>query len=130
MAGGLTVAGQQAALEAVFTTAPYLALCSTAPTDTAAGTEATYTGYTRKLTVYGDWGAATAAVPSVKSNVTTISWPQCTAGATPNTLQYVEWWTAASGGVRHAFGTLTQAIAVTSGITPSSAPGQLFGSLD
>lgn len=127
---GFTVQGQQWALDAAFAQYPYLALCTTAPTDTTAGTETTYTGYTRRQTAAADWSPATAAVPSSKSNATTISFPQCSAGTTPQSVQYVEMWSAATGGVRGAWGTLLTPLAVSQGITPSYAPGVFSFTLD
>lgn len=125
---GLTVAGQQATCDYIVAQAPYIALCTTVPTDTAAGTEAAYTGYARKLTAAGDWAAATAAVPSVKSNSATVSFAQCT-GGTANVTHF-ELWTAATGGVRWGWGALNAALAVSSGITPSFSPGQLTVTVD
>lgn len=131
---GLTQTGQQMMLDhltgkaAMAMPTLHIALTTTAPTDTAAGTEATYTGYARKATAAADWNSATAAIPSVSSNATTQTFPQCTAGS--STVTHWEGWTAASGGTRLVWGALTSSLAVSAGISPSFAPGQLFISAD
>jgi len=60
MAGKLSTAGDDVAIKAVLGIAPsagrYLALCTTAPTDSAVGAELTgvgTNGYTRQLTAFG-----------------------------------------------------------------------------
>ncbi len=131
---GFTVYGQQKLLDHVLGKAAFamptvhLALTTTAPTDSAAGAEATYTGYARKATAAADWGAATAAVPSVSSNATTITFNQCTAGS--STVTHFELWDAATGGNRLGWGALNASLAVSAGISPSFAAGQRTASLD
>lgn len=131
---GLTVYGQQKVLDHILGKAPwtmptlYVGVTTTAPTDTAPGLEATYTGYARKATAAADWNAATSAVPSVSSNANAVTLPQCTAGS--STITHWEGWDAATGGNRIVWGALTQALAVSAGISPSFAPGQLFLSAD
>ena len=130
----MTQIGQQQVLDHIMGKAAmpmptvFVALTTTAPTDTADGTEATYTGYARKSTAAADWGSATAAIPSVSSNANTITFAQCTAGS--SNVTHFELYTALTGGTRLVWGALTQALAVSSGISPSFAPGQLFVSAD
>jgi hypothetical protein len=60
----------------------YLCLCSTVPTSTSTGStivELSYTGYAR-LSMAGNWTAATAATPSVGTNTAQASFAACTAG--------------------------------------------------
>lgn len=131
---GLTVYGQQKTLDhlmgktAFSMPTVYISLTSTAPTDSAAGTEATYTGYARKQTAGADWNAATSATPSVVSNANVLTFAQCTAGST--TVTHFEFYDAASGGNRLAWGALTASLAVSAGISPSFAAGQLTASMD
>ncbi len=131
---GLTTYGQQRVLEHYMGKAAmpmptvFLALTTTAPTDTAAGTEATYTGYARKQTAAADWGNASNAVPSVMTNANVITFAQCTAGS--STVTHFEVWDAATGGNRIGWGALNASLAVSAGISPSFAAGQLTSSLD
>lgn len=70
---GYTDTAAQAALDAIITTYPYLALFTTMGTDAGTGfTEAAYTNYARVSTT-GLWAAATGSAPSTKSNNATIS---------------------------------------------------------
>lgn len=98
----------------------YVALCTTAPTRTAAGTAATYTGYARKQTAAADWAAAGAAAIQ---NAAAITFAAATAGS--ETITHFEIWDAAAAGNRLAFGALTAGLAVSAGITPSFAIGDL-----
>ena len=126
---GLTVDGQRLLLNhflgrvAMPMPTIHVALTTTAPTDTAAGAEATYTGYARKATAAADWSDPTSAVPSVSSNANVLTFNQCTAGN--STVTHFELWTAATGGTRLAWGPLNASLAVSAGISPSYAPGQL-----
>ena len=96
----------------------YVALTTTAPTRTAAGTAATYTGYARKSTSGADWdSAATGAI----QNANAITFASCTGGS--STIVGFELYDASTGGTRIAFGTCS--LAVSSGITPQIAAGAL-----
>ncbi len=94
----------------------YVALTTTAPTRTAAGTEAAYTGYARVATAASDWeSAATAAI----QNAATITFGACTAGS--STVVGFDLYTASSGGTRIAFGACS--LSVSTGITPRFSAG-------
>lgn len=131
---GLTVYGQQKVLDHIMGKAAfamptiYVAVTTTAPTDTTAGAEATYTGYARKVTAAADWNSASNAIPSVSNNANTITLNQCTAGS--STITHWEGWDAPTGGNRIVWGALTASLAISAGISPSFAPGQLFVSAD
>jgi hypothetical protein len=129
---GLTITGGQRILEHLLgkTAFPmptiYIALTTTTPTAAAGGTEAAYTGYARKQTVGSDWGAASAASPSISSNAAALSFALCTAGT--SVAIGFELWDAASSGSRLAWGSLTAPLAISAGITPAFAIGQLTAS--
>lgn len=131
---GLTQAGQQIFLRHMLGKvawpmgAPFVALTTTAPTDAAAGAEATYTGYARKSTVGTDWNDPTAATPSVATNAARITFAACS--ALTATVTHFELYDALTGGNRIAFGALTASLAVSAGISPDFAIGQLILTAD
>jgi hypothetical protein len=96
----------------------WVELTTTAPTKTAAGTAAAYTGYARKSTAGSDWGSAASAS---LTNAAAITFGACTAGS--STVVGFELWDASSAGNRIAFGTCS--LSVSSGITPQFAIGAL-----
>jgi len=70
---GYTDASARAALDAIITTYPYLALFTTMGSDAGSGfTEAAFTSYARVSTA-GLWAAATGSAPATKQNNATIS---------------------------------------------------------
>ena len=84
--------------------------------------EAAYTGYARVAVARttGGWSLSAETV----SNVGAVTFGACTAGSETET--YVGIGTAASGaGQLLYFGPLTSSLAVSNGITPSFAAGQL-----
>lgn len=101
----------------------YVALCTTAPTDTSTGStlvEATYTGYARKSTAASDWGAASGGQVS---NTGAIVFNPCTAGT--STVTHFALVDASSNGNVLFWGALTASLAVSAGITPQFAIGEL-----
>jgi hypothetical protein len=129
---GLSIYGQQKVLDhltgktAYAKPTAYIALCTTAPTDAAIGTEAAYTNYARVVTAPTDWNAATAASPSVSTNATVISFPTC--GATGATITNFMLMDALTGGNMIGWGTAS--LIVSSGITPQFAIGALVLTAD
>lgn len=102
----------------------YVGLVKTAPSD-ANGTglvESTYTNYARVSVANNDtnWPAASGRS---KSNGTAITFAAC--GATGDTIVGFAIYTAASAGTFLAYGDLTASQAVTTGVTPQFAIGQL-----
>lgn len=106
----------------------YVALCTAAPTDASTGStivEATYTGYARKSTVAADW---TTAASGANNNGNAITFAPCTAGT--STVTHFAICDASSAGNVLLWGALTASLAVSAGITPSFASGQLTNSCD
>jgi hypothetical protein len=100
----------------------YLALVTTTPTASAAGTPVTYTGYARAEVDISAWDDDDAGV---LDNNAEIAFPDPTAGS-DETATYVEAYDAASGGNRLWFEELVDPV-VINGDTPSVAfpAGQL-----
>jgi hypothetical protein len=100
MAGQMSRLGKTRGLEAadgrvsVSTFTPFIALCSTAPTDSALGGEYTATGYARQSVAFS---APTAADPPVTSNSGGLTFGPFTAN-TGATLSYAMLMNAVSGG--------------------------------
>ena len=106
----------------------YIALYTVTPSDSAAGTECTYTGYARKAIARDDtkWTVADNAY----ENTAVITFDPCTAGSE----------TAVSFAVCKAdvedvddqilWGDLTSSLAISNGITPEFAAGALSGTAD
>jgi hypothetical protein len=127
MAGSFTDALESAALTFFFTTATaptrptswFLALCSTAPTDSAAGTEITGGGYARQeigsMTVSG-------TNPTQAANAGALSFGAATGADWPE-AGYFEIWTLVSGGTRIAWGQFDVAKTVQVGDTLNIAAG-------
>lgn len=89
---------------------------------TQSTSEATYTGYARVSVARtsGGWTVATGTA----TNAAAINFPACTAGA--STCTYFAVGVASSGATKILYrGALTASLAVTAGITPSFAIGQL-----
>lgn len=101
----------------------YVALFTVAPSDSAQGTEANYTNYAR-VAVARSAGGWTVAGNNA-SNAAAITFPTC--GATPNTLVAFAICLAGAAGVDDAiyWGDLTANLAVSNGITPEFAIGDL-----
>lgn len=101
----------------------YVALCTSAPTDASTGstlTEANYTGYARKLTSGSDWATAASGATS---NAAAIAFAACTGGS--STVTHFALVDASSAGNVLVWGALTSSLAVSNGITPQFAIGDL-----
>lgn len=97
---------------------------------TQATSEATYTGYAR-VAVARTSGAFSVAgtAPTTVSNVAVVTFPACTAGS--NTLTFFSIGYQTSGATKIIVsGALTASLAVSAGITPSFAIGQLTATCD
>lgn len=101
----------------------YIALYSGAPSDSAAGTEITYTGYARVAVnrAAGSWTVAA----NQASNTAAITFGACTAG-TPTATHFA----ICKAGTRDIddaiyWGDLSASLAISPGITPEFAIGQL-----
>jgi hypothetical protein len=79
----------------------YVALCLTAPTETAGGTEASGGGYSRMPATF----ALMASPSNAASNVASVEF--LPAAGNWGTIGYFELWTAATGGTRLYWGPLT-----------------------
>lgn len=92
--------------------------------------EATYTGYARVAVARtsGGWTVSGTA-PTQAANAAAVNFPACTGGT--NTVTYFSVGSASSGATEIlASGALTSSLAVSNGITPSFAIGQLTVTLD
>lgn len=104
----------------------YIALHTASPAvgGTQTTNEAAYTSYARVAVVRSGTGWTVAG--NAYSNAAAITFPACTGGSETET--YFSVGTAASGtGEVLLFGALTSSLAVSNGITPSFAIGQLSG---
>jgi len=109
--------------------AVYIALCTNVPTDATACTEPSGNAYARVQVTQADasW-AAPSGDPSATSNSAAITFP--TATGSWGTLQGFEARDASTAGNRLYWGPLTSTPAITAGMTPSFATGQLTFSED
>ena len=99
----------------------YIALTTTTPTDSAAGTEANYTGYARIAVARS--GAGWTVSGNNCSNAAAVTFGENTAGS--STVTHFEIYTAVTSGDRLMYGALDSSLAITSGITPEFAIGDL-----
>lgn len=101
----------------------YIALFTSAPTDSAQGTECNYTNYAR-VAVARSAGGWTVSGNNC-SNAAAITFPQCGGGT--NTAVAFAICTGGTAGVDDAiyWGDLTANLAISSGITPEFAIGDL-----
>lgn len=100
----------------------YVALTTTTPTDTAAGTEVSGGSYARESATFS------AAASGATSNSSTITFP--TASASWGTVTAVNLYDAVSGGNRLAWASLGTSKTVGDGDTFSIPSGDLDVSLD
>jgi len=101
----------------------YMALCTVIPTDASTGTsitEATYTGYARKLVAAADMNAAASGS---KSNGAAITFAACTAGA--STIIGFALCDALTLGNIHYWGTTTSKVIDVNNTPPTVAVGGL-----
>jgi len=92
--------------------------------------EATYTGYARVAVARSGAGfTVSGTAPTQVANAAAVGFPACTAGS--NTVTYFSIGVATSGAsVILVSGALTASLAVSNGITPSFAIGQLVATCD
>lgn len=101
----------------------YVALFTANPTDAGGGTEAAYTSYARVTTSGSTW---TAASGTSGANAAAIAFPACTGSS--STVTGFGLYDASSAGNLLAWGTCS--LAVSTGITPQFAIGDLVITLD
>jgi hypothetical protein len=99
----------------------YIALFTTAPSDSSAGTEANYTGYARVAVARTSGGWTISG--DTCHNTAAITFAACTAGT--NTITSFAIMTASSAGDMLYWGTLTSNLSVSAGIIPEFAAGDL-----
>lgn len=105
----------------------YWALFTADPTETGSlSNECTYTGYARvaqtKATAWTDGGSSF-------SNAALVQWPVCTAGT--NTATHFAWVSSVSGSTDYMVsGSLSASLAISAGIQPQAAIGQLVVTAD
>lgn len=104
----------------------YIALYSAAPTDSTAGTEITYTGYARVAVARSSGGwTVSGSNPTNCSNAAAITFGACTSG-TPTAVAFA----ICRAGTRDTndaiyWADLTANLAISPGITPEFAIGDL-----
>lgn len=105
----------------------YVSLHTADPTEAGdqSSSEATYTSYARVAVARS--GAGWTVVNNTVTNAAAITFPACTGGS--NTITHFGIGTASSGsGVLLYSGSLSASLAVSTGITPEFAAGELDGS--
>lgn len=93
--------------------------------------EAAYTGYARvavSRAIAGSW-TQTGSSPTTITNTSPVTFPACTAGAETETFCSLGYQSAGATKMV-GFGALTAGLAVSAGITPAFAAGQLSITLD
>ena len=114
----------------------YTRLCTDAVTvtDTQLGTECAYTGYVAKGVAVARSAAGweiDSATPSIIQNTAEIAFGACTAGT--ETVKYMEVWknnTGATIADRIAWVELGATLAVSAGVTPKFAAGEITFEFD
>src|SRR5210317_589896 len=100
----------------------YVRLCTTAPTDSAIGTETTYTNYVQYGVAVARSGSGWTVSGNQVSNAAAITFATC--GVTGATLTHFEIWnnnTNATLSERLFWGALDSSLGVTNGVTPEFA---------
>jgi hypothetical protein len=103
----------------------FIALFTVAPSDSAQGTECTYTGYARKDILRATGAGGWTTSNNNAYNTSAITFAQCTVGS--NTACAFAICKAVTGGVDDAiyWGDLSANLAISPGITPEFAAGDL-----
>ncbi len=103
----------------------YLALFYSNPSDTGtAGTEASYSTYTRQPIQFGAPTAVSSGSTSLyMQNTNVITFPEATASG--SSVQYVGVFDASSGGNMLLYGALTSSLAIQAGVSPVFRAGTL-----
>jgi hypothetical protein len=104
----------------------YVALYTTAPTDSTSGTECNYTGYAR-VAVARSAGGWTISGNNA-ANTAAVTFGLCTAGS--NTALAFGILTASSAGDLLFWGDLSANLAISNGVTPEFAAGALDINID
>ena len=101
----------------------YIALTTTTPSDSAAGTAATYTGYARVAVARS--GAGWTVSGDNTSNTSAITFGECTAGS--STVTHFEIYTAITSGDRLYWGALDSSLAISTSANqiPQFGAGEL-----
>lgn len=96
----------------------YIALTTTVPTDSTAGTAASYTGYARIAVARNStqWAVDNSLGRITTKNINNIVFGTCTANA--QTIWGVEIWTASSGGQRLYWTALSVGVSIPVGSAP------------
>lgn len=105
-----------------------MALCTAAPTSTSTGasiTEAAYTGYTEEAVAASSLNSATSATPSVMTNSSAITFPNCTGGTSTLLGFVIKDSTTIGSGDCLWYGTLTSTTISTTQTPPTVASGSL-----
>ena len=99
-------------------------------TGTQATSEATYTGYARVAVARSSGGwTISGTAPTQAANAAAVTFGACTAGS--NTITHFSIGDTSSGATKILLsGALTASLAVSAGITPSFAIGQLTATFD
>jgi hypothetical protein len=92
--------------------------------------EAAYTGYARVAVsrVGGSW-TITGTTPTQIANAAAVTFPACTGGSETETYFSIGYQSSGATKIL-AFGALTSSLAVSNGITPSFAIGQMACTVD
>jgi len=99
----------------------HIALYTTTPGESTAGTEANFTGYARVAVVRS--GSGWTVSGNQASNAAKITFAECTGGS--NTITGFSIMTAGTGGDMLFYGSLSANLSVSTGITPEFAIGAL-----
>lgn len=110
----------------------WAALHTADPGDTGnqSTSESTYTGYARTSIARSSAGfTISGTAPTQATNTSTVAFPQCTGGST--SVSHFSVGSSSSGtGELIVSGALTASLAVSNGITPTFAAGQLTATCD
>lgn len=93
--------------------------------------EAAYTGYARvavSRAITGGW-TQSGSTPTSITNTAAVTFPACTGGSETETFFSIGYQTSGATKIL-AFGALTSSLAVSNGITPAFAIGQLTCTVD
>ena len=108
----------------------YVSLHTADPTETGTQTssEATYTSYARVAVVRSTAGWTVAGNTNI-TNAAAINFPACTGGSSTVTYFGIGFASSGTGNLQFS-GALSSSLAITNGITPSFAIGQLTITID
>lgn len=101
----------------------YIALYTVAPTDSAEGTECTYTGYARKEIARS--GSAWTVSTNNATNAAAITFAQCTVGTNVACAFSINTGDTEDADDAIYWGDLTSNLSISPGITPEFAAGDL-----